>query len=253
MTDEDGDEVARYAYDPYGGLVAIRGDPIATRNPLRYRGYYYDNETQLYYLPARYYNPDTARFLSVDPAPPSAGDPTSLNGYAYCVGDPVQFEDPDGRKAIMDGDDGWHAPPDEHPPYGLFSLFTPTRPDDTDILLDTVGTVTEGASLLFAMGGSLQGIGVMEAIETVIDGGDLLYHTGPKVFETKEKGLGDLMVLVLDLGCLVPAENTLQLIWYDPWALKHLPKEPYYPAPESIFEVPEEIDRAYRATTGTIW
>ena len=110
MTDEDGDEVARYAYDPYGGLVGMSGDPIATRNPLRYRGYYYDNETQLYYLPARYYNPDTGRFLSVDPAPPSAGDPTSLNGYAYCVGDPVQFADPDGRKAIMDGDDGWHAP-----------------------------------------------------------------------------------------------------------------------------------------------
>ncbi|MDA3937017.1 MAG: RHS repeat-associated core domain-containing protein [Actinomycetota bacterium] len=91
--------MARYAYDPYGGLVGMSGDPIATRNPLRYRGYYYDNETQLYYLPARYYNPDTARFLSVDPAPPSAGDPTSLNGYAYCVGDPVQFDDPTGAYA----------------------------------------------------------------------------------------------------------------------------------------------------------
>ncbi|MDA3937015.1 MAG: RHS repeat-associated core domain-containing protein [Actinomycetota bacterium] len=99
MTDEDGDEVARYAYDPYGGLVGMSGDEIATRNPLLYRGYYYDNETQLYYLPARYYNPDTARFLSVDPAPLSAGDPTSLNGYAYCVGDPVNASDPTGAIA----------------------------------------------------------------------------------------------------------------------------------------------------------
>ena len=98
MTDEDGDEVARYAYDPYGGLVGMSGDPIATRNPLRYRGYYYDNETQLYYLPARYYNPDTGRFLSVDPAPPTAGDPMTLNGYAYCAGDPVQLVDPDGEE-----------------------------------------------------------------------------------------------------------------------------------------------------------
>ena len=56
MTDEDGDEVARYVYDPYGGLARMSGDPIATRNPLRYRGYYYDNETKLYYLPARYYD-----------------------------------------------------------------------------------------------------------------------------------------------------------------------------------------------------
>ena len=104
MTDEDGDEVARYTYDPYGGLVAISGETLAKRNPLRYRGYYYDNETQLYYLPARYYNPDTARFLSVDPAPPSAGDPTTLNAYLYCFGDPVQFFDPTGAFGDFSGD-----------------------------------------------------------------------------------------------------------------------------------------------------
>ncbi|TDB39969.1 MAG: hypothetical protein D9V44_01305 [Actinobacteria bacterium] len=47
---------------------------IAARNPLRYRSYYLDAETGLYYMPARYYDPATARFLSVDPAAPSAGD-----------------------------------------------------------------------------------------------------------------------------------------------------------------------------------
>ncbi|MCE5203021.1 MAG: hypothetical protein LLG24_02205, partial [Actinomycetia bacterium] len=44
------------------------------------------------------------RFLSPDPAPPSAGDPLSLNAYAYCQGDPVGASDPSGAVADLDGD-----------------------------------------------------------------------------------------------------------------------------------------------------
>lgn len=64
-----------------------------------YRAYYHDTATGHYYLPARYYDPDTMRFLSPDPAPPSAGDPLSLNRYAYCVGGPVDMSDPTGEIA----------------------------------------------------------------------------------------------------------------------------------------------------------
>jgi RHS repeat-associated protein len=73
-------------------------EDLAERNPLRYRAYYYDTATDLYYLPARYYDPDTMRFLSPDPASPSAGDPLTLNRYAYCVGDPVNHSDPSGAR-----------------------------------------------------------------------------------------------------------------------------------------------------------
>ena len=97
ITDASGAEIARYAYDPFGNPTATSGtDPLAARNPLRYRGYYYDAESGLYYLPARYYEPRSARFLSVDPAAPSAGDPASLNSYVYCQGDPVNASDPTG-------------------------------------------------------------------------------------------------------------------------------------------------------------
>jgi len=66
--------------------AAVSGsDPLVERNPLRYRGYYFDTATGMYYLPARYYDPESARFLSVDPAPPEAGDPVSINKYVYCV------------------------------------------------------------------------------------------------------------------------------------------------------------------------
>ncbi|MDO9108440.1 MAG: RHS repeat-associated core domain-containing protein [Coriobacteriia bacterium] len=101
ITDEDGDEVAKYAYDPYGVPTGVLGsDPLVERNPLRYRGYYFDTETGNYYMPARYYAPESARFLSVDPAPPKAGDPVSINRYAYCEADPVQYDDPKGEGLI---------------------------------------------------------------------------------------------------------------------------------------------------------
>ncbi|MCE5190428.1 MAG: hypothetical protein LLG08_01420 [Actinomycetia bacterium] len=97
MTDEDGSiAAATYEYDPYGRCTAATGEEIATRNPLRYRAYYADAETGLFYLPARYYDPATYRFLSPDPAPPSAGDPLSLNAFVYCLGDPVGLDDPSG-------------------------------------------------------------------------------------------------------------------------------------------------------------
>ncbi|MDZ4234139.1 MAG: RHS repeat-associated core domain-containing protein, partial [Dietzia sp.] len=51
-------------------------------------------------LPARYYDPATYRFLRVDPAPPSAGDPGSLNAFVYCGDDPIQNIDPDGRELM---------------------------------------------------------------------------------------------------------------------------------------------------------
>ncbi|MHB9054493.1 MAG: RHS repeat-associated core domain-containing protein, partial [Thermoleophilia bacterium] len=89
---------------PYGRCTLAAGEEIATRNPLRYRAYYADAETGMFYLPARYYDPQTYRFLSQDPAAPSAGDPLSLNAYAYCLGDPVGASDPSGAIALWDDD-----------------------------------------------------------------------------------------------------------------------------------------------------
>jgi len=98
MTDEDGTVVARYSYDPWGRVTdeTAIGDEIASRNPLRYRAYYHDAETGLYYMPARFYDPATYRFLSADPASPSTGDPGSLNAFAYCGDDPIGLDDPSG-------------------------------------------------------------------------------------------------------------------------------------------------------------
>ena len=71
---------------------------IAEINPFRYRGYYYDNETKLYYLINRYYDPETGRFISPDSL--NYLDPESFNGlnlYCYCLNNPVNYVDPEGN------------------------------------------------------------------------------------------------------------------------------------------------------------
>ena len=71
---------------------------MTQRNPIRYRGYYYDRETGLYYLNARYYNPQWRRFISPDDtAYLNPETPNGLNLYAYCNNDPVNYADPSGN------------------------------------------------------------------------------------------------------------------------------------------------------------
>ena len=73
-------------------------------NPIRYRGYYYDEDTGLYYCNTRYYSPKWRRFISPDDT--AYLDPTSPNGlnqYCYCNNDPINYADPSGGSAILIG------------------------------------------------------------------------------------------------------------------------------------------------------
>lgn len=95
-----GTTVAEYRYDAYGNCLSVSGsnDEVAGCNPFRYRSYYYDEDTGLYYLNARYYNPKLRRFISPDnSAYLDTGSPQGLNLYAYCGNDPVSHSDPDGH------------------------------------------------------------------------------------------------------------------------------------------------------------
>ena len=67
--DESGMRVVEYIYDAWGKLISTTGTLATTLgadNPFRYRGYYYDTETGLYYLTTRYYDPEVCRFISAD-------------------------------------------------------------------------------------------------------------------------------------------------------------------------------------------
>lgn len=74
---------------------------MAEENPYRYAGYRYDVNTKLYYLMARYYNPDNSVFLSVDPVRGDLRNPVTLNGYNYANNNPVMMIDPDGNAAVV--------------------------------------------------------------------------------------------------------------------------------------------------------
>ncbi|MFJ8261012.1 RHS repeat-associated core domain-containing protein [Rummeliibacillus sp. NPDC094406] len=95
---QDDQEVGSYSYDAYGNVLSIEGD-IAKDNPIRYAGYYYDEETKNYYLQARYYNPENGAFLALDPHP-GDDEPLSQNGYTYGNNNPVIYVDSDGKYAI---------------------------------------------------------------------------------------------------------------------------------------------------------
>lgn len=97
LIDSSGAVVVRYEYDAWGNHSIIGDEVLGNLNPFRYRSYYYDTETGLYYLQTRYYDPETGRFISQDSV--EYADPESINGlnlYAYCGNNPVMYVDPTG-------------------------------------------------------------------------------------------------------------------------------------------------------------
>lgn len=94
--------VVEYSYDAWGNhTIKAYNKTIANANPFRYRSYFYDTDTGLYYLKTRYYDPEVGRFLNMDAV--DYADPLTLGGlnlYAYCNNNPVMYVDPTGHEFI---------------------------------------------------------------------------------------------------------------------------------------------------------
>ncbi len=91
--------VASYEYDAFGSCTLtthVSGETIGELNPIRYRGYYYDSETGLYYLQSRYYNANVGRFLNADGYVSTGQGVLGHNMFAYCGNNPVRSCDPCG-------------------------------------------------------------------------------------------------------------------------------------------------------------
>ncbi len=100
IVNKDGNEVVAYAYDAWGNLMSTTGSLASTLgvdNPYRYRGYRVDNETGLYSLSSRYYNPEIGRFINADDVYGVTGDLSYSNVFAYCGNNPVMYQDPGGH------------------------------------------------------------------------------------------------------------------------------------------------------------
>ena len=120
----DSSLVGTYTYDSWGKLVdpavfpvgttvsggtgislaSFKGDQIGIMmmNPFRYRGYYYDNETGVYYLQSRYYDPEVKRFINADGLVSTGTGVSGHNMYAYCENNPVLRSDSNGYSWLGD-------------------------------------------------------------------------------------------------------------------------------------------------------
>ena len=95
ILDEDGNEKASYVYNAWGDILSQSEDELSSINPLRYRGYVYDEDTTLYYLQTRYYDPTTGRFINADDTEyiGFSGTVLSANIFTYCENDPNNKSD----------------------------------------------------------------------------------------------------------------------------------------------------------------
>ncbi len=96
LTDENGAATDFYTYDAFGNLIEQIGD---TENSYLYCGEQFDSFTGLYYLRARYMNPSTGTFITMDEYSGSVFEPVSLHKYLYANANPVMYSDPSGYNA----------------------------------------------------------------------------------------------------------------------------------------------------------
>ena len=98
LLDGTGNVVVSYVYDAWGAPIGKSGsmaETLGSVQPFRYRGYVFDEETGLYYLRSRYYNPGWGRFVNADAL-------IDQNLYSYCKNSPMQFHDPSGYREELD-------------------------------------------------------------------------------------------------------------------------------------------------------
>ena len=89
-------KLADYTYDAWGNQTAANSSAWSQANPIRYNGQYYDAESGMTYLRARYYNSNIQRFITEDPIK------DGMNWYSYCGNNPVMRVDPTGQAWVLD-------------------------------------------------------------------------------------------------------------------------------------------------------
>ena len=166
---ENGTLFAEYVYDAWGNhQIKTDVDGIGTINPIRYRGYYYDTETGLYYLCARYYDPETGRFISQDDVSYLAPEHLSgLNLYAYCGNNPITYRDDSGNT--------WYDT--------LWKSITTTVGAGLGFLVGGILGSLMGAQLGYSVGANTTSFGANVLQELKSYGSNLINDFNQKVFQ----------------------------------------------------------------------
>ena len=127
ILDENGNAVVSYGYDAWGAPLWCTGELAETLGkvqPFRYRGYVYDEETELYYLRSRYYAALRSRMLNHD-SRLFKNETFEFNGYVYCMNNPIAYHDPSGTCVSCETVDEVTAIvlPNDRVRYGVLTLI----------------------------------------------------------------------------------------------------------------------------------
>ena len=104
LVNSNGTSVVSYTYDAWGNPESTTGSMASTLgvdNPFRYRSYYFDTESGLYYLMSRYYDPVVGRFLNADGLISTGQGSLGYNMFAYCNNNPTIYKDSSGQLAFL--------------------------------------------------------------------------------------------------------------------------------------------------------
>jgi len=150
LTGTNGSITDAYTYDAYGTLISntFTGSQPTPNNYL-YAGQQYDPDLGLYYNRARYLNPNTGRFWTMDTFAGNNEDPLSLHKYLYCHGNPVDNDDPSGHdigemlsvmsiSGMLDAFPGLSITP-----MGAASVGSACGPDVTSAVMKTMRDVEQ--------------------------------------------------------------------------------------------------------------
>ena len=105
ISNSDNTGVVMYQYDAWGNMTACYDTSddgmLSIVNPYTYRGYFYEFETNTYFLKSRYYNPELCRFISVDGYVQTGQGVLDKNMFAYCLNNPVNRVDSEGSSSVL--------------------------------------------------------------------------------------------------------------------------------------------------------
>ncbi|OIO98825.1 MAG: hypothetical protein AUK03_00580 [Anaerolineae bacterium CG2_30_64_16] len=98
LVDSDGNVVSRYDYDPFG---AVRTTSGSVSTPYRNAGHAANDEANLVYMRARWYDPRLGRFLTTDPRLPGSWNGQDWNLYVFARNNPMTYVDVNGEESIV--------------------------------------------------------------------------------------------------------------------------------------------------------
>ena len=102
IVNSNNETVATYRYNSWGKLISCEdtseNQEVSFLNPYTYRSYFYDSDTEMYFLKSRYYNPELHRFINADSiVSDTGGEILGYNMFAYCMNNPIKNSDDDGN------------------------------------------------------------------------------------------------------------------------------------------------------------